>query len=211
VSTPEQLVAAAERLWAQHGIDGVSLREINRAAGQRNTNALQYHFGDRDSLLGAVLDKHKRDVEVHRNALLDQYELSQGGGLRALAAALVLPLVAKLNDADGGAEYLQIMSEIVSHPKQYPGALAAHSAGGAQGQQSINRWRRLVEPLLPPEAVKPLHRRFAAVRFAHIEVANRARERRSRDDRLFTSQLIDLVTAVLDAPISPETSALIRR
>jgi AcrR family transcriptional regulator len=206
VSTPEQLVAAAERLWAQHGIDGVSLREINRAAGQRNTNALQYHFGDRDSLLGAVLDKHKRDVEVHRNALLDQYELSQGGGLRALAAALVLPLVAKLNDADGGAEYLQIMSEIVSHPKQYTDVISP------SGQyESINRWRRLVEPLLPAEAVKPLHRRFAAVRFAHIEVANRARERRSRDDRLFTSQLIDLVTAVLDAPISPETSALIRR
>jgi AcrR family transcriptional regulator len=179
------------------------LREINRAAGQRNTNALQYHFGDRDALLAAVLDKHRRDVEANRNALLDQYELHHGDDLRALATALVLPLVAKLNDDDGGAEYLQVLSEIVSHPKQYADVLA--DAG------SLNRWRKLVEPLLPPEAVKPLHRRYAAVRFAHIEIANRARERRARDDRLFTSQLIDLVAAILAAPISPETSALIRR
>ncbi|HZN13095.1 MAG TPA: helix-turn-helix domain-containing protein [Acidimicrobiales bacterium] len=196
------MVAAAERLWAEHGIDGVSLREINRAAGQRNTNALQYHFGDREALLAAVLDKHRRDVEGNRNALLDQYELRGDDDLRTLATALVLPLIAKLSD-DEGCYYLQILSEIVSHPKQYADVL------GDVG--SINRWRKLVEPLLPADAVRPLHRRFAAVRFAHIEIANRARERRSRDDRLFTSQLIDLVTAVLAAPISPETAALIRR
>jgi AcrR family transcriptional regulator len=180
------------------------LREISRAAGQRNTNALQYHFGDRNALLGAVLDKHRRDVDAHRNALLDQYELAPvADGLRQLAAGLVLPLVAKLNDPDGGREYLQILSEIVSHPKQYADVLVS--------VESINRWRKLVEPLLPADAVRPLHRRFAAVRFAHIEVANRARERRTRDDRLFTSQLVDLVAAILAAPISPETSALIRR
>jgi AcrR family transcriptional regulator len=199
LDTPAQLVSAAERLWAQHGIDGVSLREINRAAGQRNTNALQYHFGDRDALLEAVLAKHKRDVDAHRNALLDQYELGNARDLRALGVALVLPLVAKLSDDDGGRDYLQILSEIVSHPKQYADVFAPSGAG-----ESINRWRKLVEPLLPAAALKPLHRRFA-----HVEVANRARERRARDDRLFTSHLVDLVTAILAAPVSPETSALI--
>ena len=33
--TPDRLISAAEHLFAVHGIDGVSLREITRAAGAR--------------------------------------------------------------------------------------------------------------------------------------------------------------------------------
>ena len=43
--TRTQLMRAAERLFAERGIEVVSLREINRAAAQRNATALQYHFG----------------------------------------------------------------------------------------------------------------------------------------------------------------------
>ena len=50
------IVRAAEELFASEGIEGPSLREIARRAGQGNTNAAQYHFGDRDGLLLAVLD-----------------------------------------------------------------------------------------------------------------------------------------------------------
>ena len=42
--TRDQIIRAAEELFAARGIDGVSLREINRAAGQSNTGAVQYHF-----------------------------------------------------------------------------------------------------------------------------------------------------------------------
>jgi AcrR family transcriptional regulator len=40
--TRGELIAAAEHLFAARGIDGPSLRELTRAAGQRNTGALQY-------------------------------------------------------------------------------------------------------------------------------------------------------------------------
>lgn len=39
--TADRLITAAEQLFALHGIDGISLREINRAAGARNGSALQ--------------------------------------------------------------------------------------------------------------------------------------------------------------------------
>ena len=55
-ATREQLIAAAETLFAERGIEGVSLREINAAAGQRNASSIQYHFGNRDGLLAAVID-----------------------------------------------------------------------------------------------------------------------------------------------------------
>ena len=108
------LIAAAEQLFADRGIDGVSLREINREAQQRNTTSLQYHFGDREGLLRAILAKHGREVHAGRNALLDQYEANGVDDIRALASAFVLPLVAKLHDNDGGRCYLRITAELVN-------------------------------------------------------------------------------------------------
>src|SRR5690348_15673441 len=94
-TTVRRLVDAAERLFAERGIDAVSLREINAAAGQRNSTALQYHFGDRAGLLKAVLAKHRPEIEARRHQLLDEYEargpLPQADALRSLAAALVRP------------------------------------------------------------------------------------------------------------------------
>jgi AcrR family transcriptional regulator len=52
------LLDAAVLLFAERGLRGASLREINEAAGQRNTNALHYHFGDRDGLIRALTARH---------------------------------------------------------------------------------------------------------------------------------------------------------
>jgi AcrR family transcriptional regulator len=202
--TREQIIRAAERLFAAHGIDGVSLREINRAAGQSNTGAVQYHFGDRDGLVRALIDKHRRDSEPRRHALLDQYEEAGQDDLRALAAALVSPLAAKLSDADGGRDYLQISAEFYSRPSR-------------QGKRtpiigrddSIMRWHRLLDPLVPEEERAVLHTRYPAIRFAYVELARRAAGEPREDDRLFTSHLTDLVTALLASSPSSPTSRLL--
>ena len=47
--------AVAQRLFAQHGIDGVTVADIVAAAGQRNKASLQYHFGSKDELIGELL------------------------------------------------------------------------------------------------------------------------------------------------------------
>ena len=67
-TTRRQLVSAAETLFAERGIEGVSLREINAAAGMRNATALQYHFHDRYGLVKAVLAKHT--PRSHRSAVI---------------------------------------------------------------------------------------------------------------------------------------------
>ena len=77
---------------------------------------------------------------------------------------------------------------------------------------SLERWSQLVEPLMPPgTAGAPLHRRFAAIRFTHIELGRRARIAPSQAAELFSSQLIDLVTALLGAPISEATERVLSR
>src|SRR5262245_29832989 len=201
-TTSERLITAAERLFAAHGIDAISLREINRAAGARNGSALQYHFRDRDGLVRAVMAKHHRDVEARRHAMLDAYEADGRPDLRGLAGALVRPLAAKLGDPDGGAEYLQIHADVINRPRPMidPAALDDPTS-------SMYRWRALVGALLEDDATR-LHRRFVAIRFAAVELARRARTAPHTDDRLFVSHLVDLVQGVLAVPLSDETRRL---
>jgi AcrR family transcriptional regulator len=200
--TRERLIAAAERLFAERGIDGVSLREINHASGAKNAIAVQYHFKDRSGMIMAIMAKHQPGVESARHTLLDRYEAGDDRDVRLLAAALVRPLAAKLADTGGGPEFLQIWAGLLNRPDPViPPEMLEDPAS------SICRWRDLVEPLLEADAAR-LHRRFTANLYASIELARRARSGPHTDDRLFTSYLIDVVTAILGAPVSPETRRL---
>jgi AcrR family transcriptional regulator len=199
--TRERILAAAEELFARHGVEGVSLREVTRASGTRNNVGLQYHFKDRNGVLEAILAKHLVVVDARRHALLDRCEAEDLGDLRAMAGALIAPLATQLGDADGGPEFLQIYAELVNRPR----GEEVLAFGGPRN--SLDRWRRQVAPLMDPEAVR-LHRRFTAIRLTTAELGRRAASGPHTDDRLFVGHLVDLVTAVLGAPISDETVCL---
>jgi AcrR family transcriptional regulator len=203
--TRARLIRAGERLFAEHGIEVVSLREITRAAGQRNATALQYHFGDRRGLLRAILAKHNLDVEAKRHGMLDELEARSGVSAREWVQALVMPAAAKLADSDGGRDYLRIMAELMNRPDPKFDRRSLEDI-----RRSVNRWRKLVAPLMPKSSVDRLHRRFTTLRIMHFELARRAESSRRRDDRLFTSHLVDLITAILMSPVSGETSGLLR-
>lgn len=202
MATRDRLLAAAEQLFGNRGVDGVSLREIQRASGAKNGNALQYHFGDRAGLLTALLDKHSHDVDQRRHALLDRYESVAENTLRPLAEALVLPIAAKLADGDGGAAYLRVYADMLSSRQQTP------ETDELQDQRdSLMRWRTLVDPFLDPVAAR-LHRRLLVIRFVVSELAVRSSTGPHTDDSIFVSQLTDLAAALLAAPPSAETRHL---
>jgi AcrR family transcriptional regulator len=203
--TRARLIRAGERLFAEHGIEVVSLREITRVAGQRNATALQYHFGNRRGLVRAILAKHDPDVEAERHRMLDELETRSRVGVRQWVQALVLPAAAKLADRDGGRDYLRIMAELMNRPDPRFDRQTLEDT-----RSSVNRWRKLVASLMPELAVNRLHRRFTALRIMHFELARRAESSRRRDDRLFTSHLVDLIAAILLSPVSNETSGLLR-
>jgi len=205
-STKARLLTAAEQLFAQHGIDGVSLREINRTSGARNAIAVQYHFADRAGVVRAILDKHQPGIEAARHAMLDQYEADPSGDrerdIRVLAAALVRPLAAKLSDPGGGPEFLQINADLLNRPNPL-----ITPSPYEDSATSIHRWRMLLEPLIEQDAVR-LHRRFTAMQHAAQELSLRARSGPHTDDRLFVSYVIDVVAAILAAAVSGETRRL---
>jgi AcrR family transcriptional regulator len=69
--TKQKILDAAERLIAQQGYAGTSLRQIISEAGV-NLAAVHYHFGSKEELLGAVVDRKVGPVNEKRVAILER-------------------------------------------------------------------------------------------------------------------------------------------
>lgn len=74
----EQLKAAALRLFAEHGVDAVTVRQIAEAAGQKNHASVGYHFGSKEDLVRAVIVHGAKLIDELRNRMLDEME-ARGG------------------------------------------------------------------------------------------------------------------------------------
>lgn len=105
--TRDRLIAAGRELFAKTGVYATPLKAVMERAGQRNTSALHYHFGDRQGLLTAIIDLHNDRIESDRKEMLD----ASPPTLEALVAAIVLPQAALLHEPDGRA-FLAIISQL---------------------------------------------------------------------------------------------------
>ncbi len=74
----ETLKAVAVALFAERGVDGVTLRQIAEAAGQKNHAAVGYHFGSKEALVRAVVVHGAKLIDALRNRMLNELE-AQGG------------------------------------------------------------------------------------------------------------------------------------
>jgi AcrR family transcriptional regulator len=111
--TRHRFIAAAEELFSSRSIDSVSLNEITVAAGQKNRNALQYHFGSREGLLQAIIDRHA--ARVHE--LREEYLKAQKKGAspaRKAARGLVMPLAQYIAEDPTGVHYVKILSQLAA-------------------------------------------------------------------------------------------------
>ena len=94
VDAASRLKSEALKLFAEHGIDGVSVRDIAQAAGQKNHGAVAYHFGSKDALVREVLLDGALLIDQKRIEILDAIE-AEGGPHTYLdvVRALVYPAV----------------------------------------------------------------------------------------------------------------------
>jgi len=70
-SSRVRMILVAEKLFAEKGLDGVSLREIMLVARQGNSNAIQYHFGSKEGLVLAIFGFRVTEMEGVRRRMLD--------------------------------------------------------------------------------------------------------------------------------------------
>lgn len=114
VDTRLALLRAAERLFAQRGVDSVSMREIAAAAGQANHSAVLYHFADKHELVNSLLERHSDPIQAAWTVTLQHMKAEGHDSLEELVGLMVRTLVSKLDDPDGGADYLMIVADLVT-------------------------------------------------------------------------------------------------
>ena len=99
-ATREALIEAAERLFAESGVEAVSTRQIGAAIGSLNTNVVAYHFGGKSALIEAVFHHRLPDIDDRRGVLLAECESGvEPLGIAALVRAFALPLFEQTDSA----------------------------------------------------------------------------------------------------------------
>lgn len=68
--TKKRILAAARKLFAERGFEGVALREITSAA-KANVAAVNYHFGNKDQLIDQIIISHTKPIVEERMRLLN--------------------------------------------------------------------------------------------------------------------------------------------
>jgi AcrR family transcriptional regulator len=115
VETRDALLDAAERLFADVGIEGASLRSITSEAGA-NLASVNYHFGSKEGLVRAVLSRRFRPITEQRLAMLESCEARAVGGvlgLECVLRAFVAPVITMLaKDPHQGSHFIRFMGRL---------------------------------------------------------------------------------------------------
>lgn len=211
--TRQKLIAIAERRFAEYGIEGVSLSDINQAAGQRNKNATHYHFGSKQGLMQAILDKHEPALAARHAELIAQIEASGAVTARNIVRVLVEPLAEKLQDrTHGGRDYIRFNAQLVmTH------VLATLKLRRSPLKIRVERrLQTLLESLAPDQPADVAHQRGILVAVLVMQglagwaqmLDSGGRRPHAGSTELFVANLVDSITAMLSLPPSEETLAL---
>ena len=204
--TREKLILAGERLVAIHGVEGMSLRKVGLEAGQKNTSAALFHFGTKEDLLLAIFDYRMGHVDQRRHDLLD----TDDGSIEALVQAWILPDIEEITSATGGSYHAQFLAVVSNHPE-----FNFQKLWNVRYASSYKRIAEGLRKLLPELPEKVFGMRFGMAMMQSIysiadqerllAVENKHIKDRQTAEPLFVSNLIDVMVAILTAPLSKQT------
>ena len=204
------LMRTAEDLFARRGIDAVSLNEINKAAGQRNTSAMHYHFGGKERLIRAIIYEHYADIDSAINVSLDGFEQAPSSErtARNLLRSLVLPFVQQLDSARG-INYLLIVRQVLV--KSSDMLVSGHPDGEDRARMRVFRLARELMPEVPQALARYRMVLGAGLIFNALSSYAKGRDNSSGSRELFVSNLLDNLEALLTSPPSTETLGLLAK
>jgi len=142
-ATIQILLETAERLFAEKGVDHVSLRQIVLESGHRNVAALHYHFGSRSSLVAEVLRNRREIINVERMRQLDAIAARGGYDLRDIVATSVRPLAHAIRDTTWGAHYVSVLAQTTLSPQLRADGIGQTASSG------LKRAHAMIAALLP--------------------------------------------------------------
>ena len=206
-ASAEQTKAVALRLFAERGVDGVTVREIASAAGQKNHGVVGYYFGSKEALVREIIVDGAIAIDQRRNALLDQLE-GEGGprDVREVVDVLIFPAA----DPDDHYYLRFIVMLTMTHRDLMMDALENRWNSGYQ--RCLDHLRKLM-PSMPPALQNQRLLFMGAALGAVLAARQQAMADRSRDHPIWDSPVslehfAQSLTALLEAPLelAPERS-----
>ncbi|WP_281017208.1 MULTISPECIES: hypothetical protein [unclassified Minwuia] len=200
MSAKDKILTAAGELYGQQEIAMVSQRQILQAAGQRNTSAIQYHFGSREGLLRAVFERGVARIDARRNQLVDELEAS---GRQPVVSdyinALVRPLCEQRSDGESGLQTLRFLDQVLKDPDL---RLMEIMKGMDSGMRRAHQGVVHCLPDVPPMLLR--YRLYAGSRAASGVLCDWDRNGKLDDlSDVFTDDLVAMVLAMVTAPVTP--------
>ncbi|MFC7728693.1 helix-turn-helix domain-containing protein [Actinomadura keratinilytica] len=202
VSTRDRLLAAAERLFLAKGVDQVSVRAINAEAGL-NPGAVHYHFGSREGLVLALLERELLPLWSDRLEEIARRSRAGGDGdppfdVADLVAALVEPFE-DLVRTEKGRMLCHLLARSVLPARRLPSS--SPWFGPVPFEVMLGR-------AMPHLSVREIAERWRLVFVLLLEIYGRplAASPTAAAARPETGTVIAFITAGLTAP-SPKTAA----
>ena len=130
--TKERLLVVAGELFADRGFDSVSLRMITDRANV-NLASVNYHFGSKEELIGAVVDDIVRPVNERRLSLLSLIDYTREDPIRKIIHAFIDPVFDLSDSGNDDNKYYKLISRCIASRddrvssiiiKQFPEVLA---------------------------------------------------------------------------------------
>lgn len=208
--TADRIKRVSRRLFAQRGIDGVSVRDIVSAAGARNNGSVHYYFGSKEALVRELVADGAKLVDERRIQALT--ELEQSGKpveLRDVLQVLVMSTIAVDGDEDDHS-YVRFITVLqMSHRKLFVEALENRWMVG------FRRCHAHLKRLLPdiPEPLLKQRLTFLSLYLGAVIAEREANlDQRKRGNKWWGSRtaidnLLDTAIALLSSPPSAATLA----
>lgn len=206
--TRQKIKITALKLFAQRGLEGVSVRDINKAAGQKNAGSINYHFSSRDDLIQEImLDVGKILDTAHAENIADLEAKGGPNSIREVARLMVEPPCFDAEDPASCSHSLRFLQmAMMSHREMLIEAMKDRDPGLTRCLDHIRR----MAPEMPEEVLE--QRLKLAMKFLLMtgSVREEAMQHQPKPDPLWSccwmpDNVADTFAGIICAPVSDET------
>lgn len=204
---------AARRLFAEHGFRGVTVREIAKAAGQKNHGAVGYYFGSKENLIREIIIDGARLIEGRRNDLLDRIEATGGPtSVYQAVQAIVLPSAEFSDEEPENGDYFNRFLLLLSLANDELITKTLDGRWNTGYQRCLYHLRRLMPDM--PSVAK--NRRFVFIgtyvssllALREMMLTDKTHAHPSWRSEAMLNDILQTTTAILEAPLNNQAPSI---
>ncbi|MEQ5838171.1 TetR/AcrR family transcriptional regulator [Paraburkholderia acidicola] len=209
--TKSRILDAAEALFVECGYEAMSLRQITSRA-EVNLAAVNYHFGNKEALIHAMLSRRLDRLNEERLKLLERFDALLGSRLtceHVLGAMFIPALRLSREPRVGGKAFLRLLGRAYTDPSSFiRDFLGAHYASVAE--RFFEAFQRALPHLPREELGWRLH--FAIGALSGVlagtdtdSLISEFSQGKDMNDLQLIARLASLMVAALKAPLPDST------